>query len=144
MKVRRCLALLAATLLLAGTCTACSATGNGCKVKVYGQNQFEPYGASVRKGPSASDKKYAQGVEPNQAVTIDGFVDSRVALYPNNPEGIQGTLWYHLLPSADHPDGGWIVDAGVRMGPTEPVPGNESSGLTGVVSIPNSCRLRAP
>lgn len=71
-------------LLVANVCTGC-ATAEPCTMVVYGQNQFQPYGASLRNGPGTEYQKYASGVAANSPVAVDAWYDTGAMLYPETP-----------------------------------------------------------
>ena len=119
----------------------------GCKegFTVWTQNQFSAadggYGALVRDTLSAVGQ-YA-GLGGNVKLTATGWFDTGRSLYPNNPAGIRGEVWYYI-PQLPNGGAGWVADAGVRAVQTTPAPGNRSSDYsqaTQAAPMPQGCKL---
>lgn len=84
----------------------------GCEpFTVHAQNRYEPSGAAIRAAPLRSAKKVGS-FDPNELVTLDGWVRTQSA-YPTNTPPWDSDVWFHL---AD--DSGWVSFAGVRSDPT--------------------------
>ena len=96
----------------------------GCKegFTIYSQRQFTPYGTMVRR--TLDRKGESVGLRGNDELRAVGWVRTEHVFYPDNPEGLQGRVWFYV---PELPDGssGWVPDAGVRGVKTNPAPGNE-------------------
>jgi hypothetical protein len=88
---------------------------------VYAQNRWLPYGTAVRTGPSP-DNKVIGNRDPNQLITVDGWVHG-VVPYPHNSPPWNNDKWFHLADGA-----GWVSFAGVRAVPTAPDPTLSADG----------------
>lgn len=83
----------------------------GCAAfRVFAQNRWYPYGAAVRTAPLITAKQIASR-DPNQSLSVNGWVHSDVA-YPTNRPPWNSDVWYHLADGA-----GWVSFAGVRATP---------------------------
>lgn len=102
----------------------------GCKkgFTVWTQNQFTAadggYGTLVRS--TLDDSAQHAGLTGNNHLTATGWFDTGESLYPNNPAGIRGEVWYYI-PELPNGGAGWVPDAGVRAVQTRPAPGNRDS-----------------
>ena len=86
----------------------------GCSpFNVYAQNHWLPYGAAIHSAPSKKSKQIGSR-DPNQSITVDGWVHGEVA-YTTNRAPFNNDAWFHLADGA-----GWLSFAGVRAVPTEP------------------------
>lgn len=96
-----------------------AAMDGGCPpgYTIYAQGRWDPLGAAVRAGPSASFKQVGS-LGANQPVNVDGWAHG-ATLYPNNPEPFNNDLWFHLSDGS-----GWVSFAGVRA---QPVPRDASN-----------------
>ena len=74
---------------------------------VYVQDQFEPGGSSLRN--DVDEKSQGDVVFANKRLIVTGWFDSGEAVYPDNPDGIKGEVWYYVPKLR-----GWVSDAGVR------------------------------
>ncbi len=110
----------------------------GCTdgIVLYVQNQFEPYGATIRdEVDQASEGATAQA---NERYVATGWFDTGEALYPDNPELIQGRVWYYV------PDlNAWIADVSVRSMQTTPAPDNSDDAFESSQAAPrpDECEL---
>lgn len=121
----------------------------GCEkgFDILTQNQFAAgdggYGALVYIHPpvNGNDPVHGQhaGLNGNNKLHATGWLDTGVLIYPNNPAGIQGKVWYYIPKLA-----GWVSDAGVRAVQTTPAPGNLDGGYdqaTQAAPKPQKCKL---
>lgn len=119
----------------------------GCKegFAIWTQNQFSAadggYGTLVRNTLSATG--HHAGLDGNIKLAATGWFDTGTPLYPSNPAGIRGEVWYYipLLPSGG---AGWVADAGVRAVQTTPSSDNRSSDYnqaTQAAPMPQECKL---
>jgi len=79
------------------------------------------------------------GLDGNNKLHATGWLDTGVLIYPNNPAGIQGKVWYYIPKLA-----GWVSDAGVRAVQTTPAPGNRDidyDQATQAAPKPPECKL---
>ena len=121
--------------------------GGGCKegFTVWTQNQFSTadggYGSLVRSTLSAVGQH--AGLSGNDKLTATGWFDTGESLYPDNPAGIRGEVWYYI-PQLPNGGAGWVADAGVRAVQTEPAPGNRDSDYHQAAQAapkPQECQL---
>ena len=95
----------------------------GCKggFTIYSQRQFTPYGTMIRQ--TLDRKGESVGLRGNDELRAVGWTRTEHMFYPNNPEGLQGKIWFYV---PELPDGGsgWVPDAGVRAVITDPAPDN--------------------
>lgn len=119
----------------------------GCEkgFTVWTQNQFTAtdggYGTLVRG--TLDDGAQPAGLSGNDKLTAAGWFDSGESLYPNNPTGIRGEVWYYI-PQLPNGGAGWVSDAGVRAVQTKPAPGNRDSDYnekTQAAPKPQECKL---
>lgn len=119
----------------------------GCEkgFAVWTQNQFTAadggYGTLVRS--TLDDGAQPAGLNGNDRLTATGWFDSGESLYPNNPAGIRGEVWYYI-PQLPNGGAGWVSDAGVRAIRTRPAPGNRDSDYnqkTQAAPKPQECKL---
>lgn len=93
----------------------------GCdKYLVYAQNRWPPLGAAVREEPDVLAPKLDPGFAGNEAIAVDGWVDTHKPVYKTNPPPWNSGVWFHLANRA-----GWVSFPGVRGAPTTP----DMSGL---------------
>lgn len=90
----------------------------GCEpFTVYAQHRWEPMGAAIRDVPLPEpDGKQISNRSPNQAIAVNGWVQSRTG-HPENSAPWNADIWFHLADNS-----GWVSYAGVRAVPTSPDP----------------------
>lgn len=119
----------------------------GCEngFTIWTQNQFTAadggYGTLVRS--TLDDSAQAAGLSGNNHLTATGWFDTGESLYPGNPAGIRGDVWYYI-PELPNGGAGWVPDAGVRAVQTKPAPGNHDSDYdekTQAAPKPQECKL---
>jgi|GEM_PF-2955718 len=104
----------------------------GCKpFVVYAQNRWTPVGAAERDKPDRSAQKI-DGYDGNETITVDGWVHTGVAVYPNNQPPFNNDVWFH---DANKPHG-FIGFAGVRAELTTPDPTLQADGGPAVMLQP--------
>lgn len=114
---------------------------------IFAQNQFSAedggYGAKVRS--SIDGQVLAEGILGNTPLRAVGWYDTGQILpaYTDNPEGIQGQVWYYV-PDLNNAQGGWVADVGIRAVKTRHAPGNADSSYipdTQAPPKPPECEL---
>jgi len=119
----------------------------GCEngFTIWTQKQFSTtdggYGALVRSTLSVTG--HHAGLSGNDKLTAIGWFDTGESLYPTNPSGIRGEVWYYI-PQLPNGEAGWVADAGVRAVQTSPAPGNRDSDYdqaTQAAPKPQECKL---
>jgi len=121
--------------------------GGGCKegFTIWTQKQFSApdggYGTLVRSTLNATGQH--AGLSGNDKLTATGWFDTGESLYPSNPAGIRGEIWYYI-PQLPNGGAGWVPDAGVRAVQTKPAPGNRDSDYdqaSQAAPKPQKCKL---
>ncbi len=120
----------------------------GCKkgFTIYSQNQFTGsnggYGALVRRTLDA--KAESAGLGGGDELEATGWFVTGELIYPDNPAGIRGEVWYYV-PDLPNGGAGWVADAGVRAVKTTPAPGDDASFYkpkTQAAPQPPECELK--
>lgn len=119
----------------------------GCEegFTIWTQNQFTSadggYGALVRSTLDATGQR--AGLSGNDKLIATGWFDTGESLYPDNPAGIRGEVWYYI-PHLPNGGAGWVADAGVRAVQTERSSDNRDSDYnqaTQAAPKPKECQL---
>jgi hypothetical protein len=119
----------------------------GCKegFTIWTQNQFSAagggYGSLVHSTLSTPGQH--AGLNGNNKLTATGWFNTGESVYPDNPAGIRGEVWYYI-PQLPNGGAGWVSDAGVRAVQTSPAPSNRSSDYhqeTQEAPQPEQCKL---
>lgn len=101
----------------------------GCEkgFAIWSQNQFTGanggYGALVRS--TLDSVGQSAGLLGNDELTAIGWYKTGELIYPDNPPGIRGEVWY-FIPELPNGGSGWVADAGVRAVETDPAPGDRA------------------
>jgi hypothetical protein len=94
-------------------------TGNK-QITLYVQNQFTGYGATARYNVDVPEQ--GRTVSAGEELRATGWFDTGKILYPDNPELIQGKVWYYV-PDLDL----WVADMSVRSKADIPPARNDDS-----------------
>lgn len=90
---------------------------------IYVQNQFNPFGSMIRRALDQTGESV--GLRGNEELKAVGWTRTEHVFYPDNPAGLQGTVWFYVPELPNDEGAGWIPDAGLRAVKTEPAPGDE-------------------
>lgn len=105
----------------------------GCGAfRLYAQDRWEPYGASVRAAPAVLARKVGD-LGPNEIVAVDGWVHAGAG-YLDNPPPFDNDVWFHLADNS-----GWVAFAAVRALSTSPASTNRDNDGGPAAATPPQC-----